>query len=111
MKDKIFRPGEVLTIESNLRAIEKNLGHPIPGGFIDASELSDHILTTGEVLTVCQNIHNVRKAGGYNDRPRYNTNQDAPPMTLRGFISITLFLVVIGIIIKIIESILGLHIL
>lgn len=59
MNNKIFTPGEILTIQTNMNEIEKNLGHPIPGGFIDASDMKDHILRPGEVSTVCQNIERV----------------------------------------------------
>lgn len=74
MNNRLFTPGEILTIESNLREIEKNLGHSIPGGFIDASELKDHILRPGEVMTVCRNIESIGKT--YNKKVRYVSNNN-----------------------------------
>ncbi len=64
MKNRLYTGGEIMTIQANMREIEKHLNRPIPGGLVSADDLKDHLLTTGEVLTICQNIESVTK----NDR-------------------------------------------
>ena len=84
MNKKLFRPGEILTIRSNLYEIEKTLGEPIPGGLIDVSELKDHLLRPGEVLTYCENIKEIR---GRDYRRNYPTNKpDSKLETIVGLV-------------------------
>ncbi len=61
MYKKMLTAGEILRIQTNLNEIEKCLGHPIPGGIIDASTLKDHILSGGEVLRITNNIREIEK--------------------------------------------------
>ena len=74
MKNTIFTTGEIVTIETNLREIEKTLGHPIPGGLIDAADLKDHILRPGEIATICQNFRHLDKN---RSRTNYSSNRGA----------------------------------
>lgn len=67
MMNKMFTTGEVVTIKTNLRAIENYLGHPIPGGVVNVNDLKDHILRGGEVVTYCHNLKTL-----VDNRRRYN---------------------------------------
>jgi len=103
MNNKIFSPGEVVTIRNNLRNIEKNLGHSVPGGYIDYSDLKDHILSPGEVVIIARNIRSVSgsRRGHYNSHP-----SDGGYLLLA-----TGVLVIVGILLLIVESIFNINIL
>jgi len=107
MKNKIFTTGEILTIKTNLREIEKNLGGPIPGGVIDVDDLKDHILRPGEVVTVCSNLRALNKRdSSYKGSTPYGS-KTTPGSAIKAII----FLLAVSGIIFIIEKILGLTIL
>ena len=72
MNNKIFTPGELVTIRTNLDEIEKTLGHPIPGGMVDMSELKDYILSPGEVLTTTENLRRVDRVRNARRYKSYN---------------------------------------
>lgn len=91
MNNKIFTTGEIVTIRTNLNEIEKTLGHPIPGGMIDVSNLKDHVLRPGEVITVCQNIKDIQGK----PRRHYSTNS-SEGNEFHGEIIMFLLYVIIG---------------
>lgn len=111
MKNRILRAGEILTIEQNLKAIEKSLGHPIPGGVVDPNSIKDHLLTTGEVLTICSNINAYDKARGVKDRDYYPTRSTQESYSFGDVIKAIILLSVISGILWIIQTIFGIQIL
>ena len=84
--NKMFTAGEIVTIKTNLHEIEKHLGHPIPGGLVDVSELKDHVLRGGELVTVCRNIKEITGPKSYVKRPRYTSNNSDTSIELIIFI-------------------------
>lgn len=82
MNNHIFTPGELVTIRTNLYNIEKTLGHEIPGGLVDMSELKDYILSPGELLTVSHNLRYVTKkvdSVDYPNREKYRYSKEYSP--------------------------------
>ena len=61
MNKKIMSPSESMTVAANIQKIEFHLGGPIPGGMIDMSDYSDHILSPDEVATIVTNIRKVHR--------------------------------------------------
>lgn len=55
---------------SNLRYIEQLLGHSVPPGMIDATELGDHLLNSIEASRVASNIRYVMAMKGGEPGPR-----------------------------------------
>jgi hypothetical protein len=112
MKNRMLKTGEILTIEQNIEAIEKSLGHPIPSGLVDPNSIKDHLLTTGEVLTICSNINAYDKARGVKDKDySLTTRSTQPPAKFRDFIAGVIILSVICGLIMLIETIFGMKIL
>ena len=90
MKNKMYTTGEIVTIKSNLRAIEEYLGRPIPGGVVDVSELKDHLLRGGEVVTYCHNLKEISSP----PRRRTAVSNSLPSETMTEIILFILFIVI-----------------
>ena len=99
MKNRILSPGEIAVIRTNLREIEDHLGYSIPGGYIDAADLSERVLSPGEIAKLCTNI---REVNGYNSSTVYLSKN---PENLSSVLSAIIILAFIRGFFFIIESI------
>lgn len=101
--NRLFTAGEIITISTNIREIERTLGGSIPGGLIDVSDLKDHILSPGEVVTICNNLSHFKR-----NVHRYNRSNNSS----EGNIALSfLILTIVGTILLIIETIFNIKIL
>ena len=96
MNNKMLTAGEVLRIQNNLNELEKCLGHPIPGGIIDASTLKDHLLTGGEVLRITNNIREIEKRTGVRKLDSVQTPQIFDERGNVNWIGIIAWIVILG---------------
>lgn len=81
---------ETYTAGVNIRSIEKELGHPLPGGMIDMYSLSDHCLDSTEVFQIVSNIRSIEKARGYkylSNRSSGESSNSVVGCTLFGLLS------------------------
>lgn len=60
---RLYTPGEIIKIRTNLDEIERHLRGPVPPGLIDPSLLKDRLLSPGEVTTICANLSQFKKSG------------------------------------------------
>ena len=96
MNKKMLTAGEVLRIQNNLNEIEKCLGHPIPGGIIDASTLKDHMLSAGEVLRITNNIREIEKRGNVGKLDSVQTPQIFDERGNVNWIGVIAWVVILG---------------
>lgn len=62
MKKKLMSPMEVERAAMNLRNIERSLGHKVPYGTLDVTELGDKIYGPMESEYMAMNIRNIENA-------------------------------------------------
>lgn len=58
--NKMMSSGEAQVVRFNLDQIERELGHAVPGGLLDYSDMTK-ILSPGEVNHICYNIKEVER--------------------------------------------------
>ena len=59
MKKEIMGMVETSVAASNIEAIEYRLGHKIPSGMVDVTELGDHLLSMTELSRIVTNLQSV----------------------------------------------------
>ena len=59
MNKEIMGMVETSVAASNIESIEYRLGHKIPSGIVDVTELGDHLLSLTELSRIVNNIQSV----------------------------------------------------
>lgn len=70
MKQNHYTISETHKVASNLRDIERMLGHSVPAGMLDTDALKDRYLTLGETATIASNLRSVERMRQAMDAPR-----------------------------------------
>ena len=97
MKIEMMSSLEAMIAARNIDLIEKSLGRPIPGGMLDATKYSHHMLSSLEVEKEVFNIENILYM-----RDRTATTENKPDMIssiLKGIAYAAIAYFVIGMII------------
>lgn len=72
MKKDLMSLNETTIAAMNLKSIENMLGHEVPPGMIDATELSDGLLDLNETTKIAMNIESMEYMKSGSSQPTSN---------------------------------------